>query len=341
MKVFLIALSISAVLAQDMSVDSLLEESVDVDLPCIPKPCVPVCKPVTKYISFGSFKISYTENVCKPDEKCLAAHAACLKTLEAAMKDAAVKAAALAAASKAKNSAGANKAAKDKAAAARKAEAVAAKSVLDAAKQAAVAAEKEAATARSAHAKLVASTAAAKKESDEKTRIMDVRVAAYEKAKEAHLNAVAAYEGAKSAAAQAAQKYAAAVKAHCDAEAQHAKAVKTIGHGHMAKNTCSKWSSRKSGSPALSVFTKSSNGYWMSGSNWRNNQCNKLYDHLDKEACAKKCLDFGDDCLGFEVYQPTKSCYHWTKSSAAELKAIGCTWHANAACHGYTRKPAK
>merc|ERR1712216_687152 len=158
--------------------------------------------------------------------------------------------------------------------------------------------------------------------------------------KEAHLNAVAAYEGAKSAAAQAAQKYAAAVKAHCDAEAQHAKAVKTIGHGHMAKNTCSKWSSRKSGSPALSVFTKSSDGYWMKGSNHLNNICNKRYDHVGKEACAKKCLDFGDNCLGFEVYQPTTTCYHWTKSSEAELKAMGCTWHANTACHGYTRKPA-
>merc|ERR1712216_368038 len=158
--------------------------------------------------------------------------------------------------------------------------------------------------------------------------------------KEAHLNAVAAYEGAKSAAAQAAQKYAAAVKAHCDAEAQHAKAVKTIGHGHMAKNTCSKWSGRKSGSPALSVFTKSSNGYWMKGSNHLNNICNKRYDHVGKEACAKKCLDFGDNCLGFEVYQPTTTCYHWTKSSEAELKAMGCTWHANTACHGYTRKPA-
>jgi len=96
----------------------------------------------------------------------------------------------------------------------------------------------------------------------------------------------------------------------------------------------------QSGSPALSAFTKSSDGYWMKGSNHLNNICNKRYDHLDKEACAKKCLDFGDNCLGFEVYQPTTTCYHWTKSSEAELKAMGCTWHANTACHGYTRKPA-
>jgi hypothetical protein len=277
MKYLLLALAVTAVSAQfdEADVDALLAE--DVSLPCTPKPCVPVCKPVTKYITYGSFKISYTENECKPDVNCLAAHAACLRKLQDAMKTAAAKAAALDAASKAKNKAGANKAAKDKAAAARKAEAAAAKSALDAAKQAAVAAEKEAATARATYAKLAASTAAAKKESDTKTKIMDARVAAYEKSHQVHLNANAAYEGAKSEAAKAASDYAATVKRHCDAEAQHATAVKTIGHGHLAKNTCQKfeWSGRK-------------NGTYLHEQHGRTNEC---YDFATAKSKCEKAAD--------------------------------------------------
>merc|ERR1711871_28252 len=68
-------------------------------------------------------------------------------------------------------------------------------------------------------------------------KVMDARLKDYEKATQAHKNAVAAYDGAKAAAAKEA-----AVKAHCDAEAQHAAAVKNIGHGHLAQKKCAKYS---------------------------------------------------------------------------------------------------
>jgi hypothetical protein len=248
MKFLLLALAITAIAADvapidsDMTLDELLEAEEDTSLPCTPKPCVPICKPTTKYMVFGVFKIPYTENVCTPDAKCLSANAACIKILQAAMVDAAKKEAALKAASAAKNKAGASKATKDKAAAAKKAEAAAAKNALDLAKKAFEAAEKEAAAA-------TASKVTAIKVSAAKTATMNSRLVAYENAKKGHLDAVAAYEGAKSAAAKAAAEYTAAVKAHCDAEAQHATAVKYIGHAHMAKNTC------KSKGPAFKVHS--------------------------------------------------------------------------------------
>merc|ERR1719456_1453147 len=142
MKYLLLALAVTAVSAQfdDADVDALLAE--DVSLPCTPKPCVPVCKPVTKCLTFGSFKLPYTENECKPDTACLAAAAACVKKLQAAMVDADKKSKALEAASKAKNAAHATKAAQDKAAAA--------KTALGLAKAGFEAAEKEAANAKAA-----------------------------------------------------------------------------------------------------------------------------------------------------------------------------------------------
>jgi hypothetical protein len=244
MKYLLLALAVTAISAQEyenssddpknseyypsgdeMSLDNLLEESLD--LPCTPKPCVPICKPTTKYLSFGAFKLPYTENVCQPDQKCLASNAACIKTLQAAMKDAAAKEAALKKAAAAKNKAGASKAAKDKAAAAKKAEAAAAKKALDLAKAEFVKAEKEAASAKAA-------SVSANKHYKSKAATMQKRLGTYEAEKKNHLNAVAAYDGAKSAAAKAAAAYKAAVNAHCTAEARHAAAVQKIGHGHLA-----------------------------------------------------------------------------------------------------------
>merc|ERR1711998_724026 len=130
MKYLVLALAITAISAQDYTsndetIDNFLEDSMG--LPCTPKPCVPVCKPTTKYMTFGAFKLPYTENVCKPDHKCLAAAAACIKTLQAAMKDAAAKEAAP-----------------------KKAAAAAAKKTLDLAKAEFVKSEKEAATAKAA-----------------------------------------------------------------------------------------------------------------------------------------------------------------------------------------------
>jgi len=239
MKYLLLALAVTAISAESLSDSDAPEFSIDefldadMSLPCTPKTCVPICRPVTKYLSFGSFKLPYTENVCAPDHKCLAAAAACIKTLQAAMVDAHKKGVALEAASKAKNSAHASKASKDKAAAARKAEAAAAATALGLSKAAFEAAEKEAANAKAAKEAAAKSYAA-------KAAVMDTRLKSYENAQQSHKNAVAAYDGAKSAAAKAAAAYAAAVKAHCDAEAQHAAAVKNIGHGHLAQKNCEK-----------------------------------------------------------------------------------------------------
>merc|ERR1719434_363644 len=244
MKYLLLALAVTAISAQfedeaalvdDSSIDEFLETESEMSLPCTPKPCVPVCKLVTKYVTYGSFKMEYKENECKPDHKCLAAAAACQKKLMAAMIDADKKAKALAAASKAKNGAHASRAAKVKAANAKKAEAAAAKTSMGLAKAAFVAAEKDAANAKAAKESATKLYAA-------KAKVMDARLKDYEKAMQAHKNAVAAYDGAKSAAAKAAAAYAAAVKAHCDAEAQHAAAVKHIGHGHLAQKNCAKYS---------------------------------------------------------------------------------------------------
>merc|ERR1711998_216159 len=227
MKYLVLALAITAISAQDYTsndetIDNFLEDSMG--LPCTPKPCVPVCKPTTKYMTFGAFKLPYTENVCKPDHKCLAAAAACIKTLQAAMKEAAAT----------KNKAGASKAAKDKAAAAKKAEAAAAKKALDLARAEFVKAEKEAASAKAA-------SVSANKHYKSKNAAMQKRLGTYEAERKNHLNAVAAYDGAKSAAAKAAAAYTAAVNAHCTAEAQHAAAVQKIGHGHTAQKNCSKY----------------------------------------------------------------------------------------------------
>merc|ERR1719502_2119078 len=130
MKYLLLALAVTAISAQfedeaalvdDSSIDEFLETESEMSLPCTPKPCTPVCKLVTKYVTYGSFKMEYKENECKPDHKCLAAAAACQKKLMAAMIDA------------------------DK-----KAKALAAKNSMDLAKAAFVAAEKDAANAKAA-----------------------------------------------------------------------------------------------------------------------------------------------------------------------------------------------
>merc|ERR1711966_549425 len=230
MNYFVLALAITAISAQhlDGDLDNFLDESMD--LPCTPKPCVPICKPTTKYLSFGAFKLPYTENVCVPDKKCEAANAACIKTLQAAMKDAAAKEAALKAASATKSKAGASKAAKDKAAVAKKA--------VDLAKAAFTKAEQEAAAAKAA-------SVAADKSSKAKDAIMQKALGVYEGEKKNHLAAVAAYDGAKSDAAKAAAAYDAAVNAHCTAEAQHAAAVRKIGHGHLAQKNCAKYTKRQ------------------------------------------------------------------------------------------------
>merc|ERR1719460_3528859 len=122
MKYFFLALAVTTAISAQIQDEAAFDDellSEDMSLPCTPKPCVPVCKEVTKYIVHGPYKFPYQENVCGPDQKCLAAAAACQKKLMAAMIDADKKAKALEAASKAKNAAHASHAAKVKAAAAK------------------------------------------------------------------------------------------------------------------------------------------------------------------------------------------------------------------------------
>jgi len=243
LKYFVLFAALSAaVRAQDNLMDDLLEQ--EMELPCTPKPCVPICKPVTKYVSYGAFKLPYTENVCVDDKACLTANAKCIATLHAAMKAAEAAEKDMIAKSKAANSAKATKAQKDAAAASKKAEEAAAKKALDGAKAAFEVAEKETATAK-AHSVAAAAAFAAK------DKVMNTRLVEYEKAKAGHLNAQKAYSNAKGEAAKAADAYAAAVKAHCDAEAVHAAAVENIGHGHLKKDECKK---HETGTGARLVF---------------------------------------------------------------------------------------
>merc|ERR1719240_358469 len=117
MKYLLIALAISAtaISAQDSLTDEFLDTRMQ--LPCIPKPCEPVCKSVTKYMEYGAYKMPYQENVCEPDTKCLAEKAACIAKLEAAMKAAEAAEKDMIEKAKLANAAKATKAQKDAAAA--------------------------------------------------------------------------------------------------------------------------------------------------------------------------------------------------------------------------------
>merc|ERR1712093_781222 len=240
MKYLLIALAITAISAEILDevaphddTTSLIDEFLenDMQLPCTPKTCKPVCKLVTKYVQYGAYKLPYQENVCVPDKKCLADAAACIAKLQAAMKAAEAAEKDMIAKAKLANAAKATKAQKDAAAAAKKKEEAAAADALAAAKAAFEAAEKEAAAANAAK---VSSASTAKDKNVELAKALGK----YEAMKKLHMEAQAAYAGAKSAAAEALADYNAAVKAHCDAEAVHAAAVEAIGHGQFKKDEC-------------------------------------------------------------------------------------------------------
>merc|ERR1712036_115629 len=125
----LIALAITAISAEILDevaphddTTSLIDEFLenDMQLPCTPKTCKPVCKLVTKYVQYGAYKLPYQENVCVPDKKCLADAAACIAKLQAAMKAAEAAEKDMIAKAKLANAAKATKAQKDAAAAAKK-----------------------------------------------------------------------------------------------------------------------------------------------------------------------------------------------------------------------------
>jgi len=249
MKYLLIALSLTAVLAdlehaefpdpfsflgEDTSVDSFLEQSVDTELPCTIKPCFPVCKQKTLYMSFGLFKIPYAKNVCTPASSCINANKACQALLIKTIQRAQAQEKKVKASYSAAKMAHANSATKAKAAKAAKAEAAAAAKAMDAAKKRA-----SAKTAQYGAAVKEFNQANALKNAKKKT--MDAAVAQYEHAKKSHLKAVAAMHSANGAAAKALADFRAKAKAHCDSEALHAQLVRSLGHAKLATKNCKKF----------------------------------------------------------------------------------------------------
>ena len=235
MKIFLLTLALTACVVTAFSgedaMDAFLETTESVGLPCQMKPCIPVCKAVTKTLNFGGFSIPYTENVCGPDKACVTANNVCQATILGLFKLAAAAEADLKKKAAAANAAKGNHAAKVAAQHAAAKEKTAAKNALDAAKNELLAAQTELGNA-------AASEAEAKKVATAKNAVMDAALKRYQTAKSGHLAASAAYEGAASATAKALKAYLAAKAAHCDAEAKHAAAVKAIGHAHLAQNKC-------------------------------------------------------------------------------------------------------
>jgi len=221
----------AAVLAQDSLMDDLLEQ--EMQLPCTPKPCFPVCKPVTKNLNYGGYSIPYTENVCSPDTACEKSNAACVATLTKLMKEAEAAEKVMNTKYSAAQVAKGNKATKDAAKAAAAKEQTAAKKAMDLAKAQFQASEKVAATNAAAAKNAAAASAKAQAK-------MKADLKKYETTKSGHLKAVATYEGASAEAAKAAAAYEKALKEHCDAEAQHAAAVQRIDHPQLAQKKCMK-----------------------------------------------------------------------------------------------------
>merc|ERR1719265_2103158 len=279
MKFIIAVLAVTAVLAQETPdhtleiMDDFLETESSMSLPCIPKTCMPVCKLVTKYVTYGAYKLPYQENVCAPDTKCLAEKAACIAKLNAAMKAAEAAEKDMIAKSKLANAAKATKAQKDAAAAAKKKEEAAASDALAAAKAAFEVAEKEAAAANAASVSAASS-------SKNKNAEMPKALAKYEAVKTLHLQAQAAYAGAKSAAAKALADYTAAIKAHCDAEAKHAEAVKYIGHPQHEVKTCRNGQAKP---PAKGLWPISKKCTWCNQGSWN-------YNVATQQACQDKAV---------------------------------------------------
>jgi hypothetical protein len=237
MKFFLIALSLTAVLAQDaedMSIDSLLEESADAELPCTIKPCFPVCKAQTLYISFGAFKIPYQKNVCAPLASCLNANKACQALLIKTIQQAQAQEKLVKSSYSAAKMAHANHAKKAAAAKAATEEAAKAAKAMDAAKSWSAAKTAQ-------YGAAVREYNQAKATMDAKKKTMDTAVKQYQKTKTDHLDAVAAMHRANSAAAKALADFKAKAKAHCDSEALHAQLVHSLGHAQLATKNCQKF----------------------------------------------------------------------------------------------------
>merc|ERR1711939_557608 len=210
------------------SVDEEVDIEEDANLPCAMKPCTPVCKLVTKYQVYGSFKIPYQADECAPDMKCIAANGECRVKILALLKAA--------------KKAGATHAAKAAAAKKAQAEATQAKQLMDTEKTQFDSAVKEPAVAAKSLEGEKKSLADLMAASSKAEKAMKAKLATYQAAKMAELKAAARLQSANSAEAKAAKAYEAAVKAHCDSQGRHAHLVKQLGYGHSVNlDACKKF----------------------------------------------------------------------------------------------------
>jgi len=199
-------------------------------MPCKMQLCKQVCTLVDKKVGTGKYAISYKENQCQIDAKCVAANNACQPKLIAIMKAAAAAEAALEKATAAKNAAKGNHAKSQAASTAALKEQAAAKGALDAAQDIVDATTSAAAAAKAKYGK--DSGIYKKRESE-----AEVALKTYQGMKKAHFAAQAAFKGSASEEMKAYKEYTAALDKHCDAEATLASLVASIGHP-LKKQEC-------------------------------------------------------------------------------------------------------
>jgi hypothetical protein len=218
-------------------------DDVDMQLPCTPTPCSPVCTIATKYTIFGSFKIPYQTNVCKPNMKCIQANGQCQAKLLGIMRESVALEEKLKQLAAKSSKAGASSARKAAAAKAAKAEAAKAAQLMAMEHKRYTAAVRDYGLAKEEYVTEVKILKTFRATEPPAHKNNDKLLKEYEAAKLAHMRAVAKYKGANSAAAKAEAAYKAAVKAHCTAQARHSSLVTQIGFGHLKKTDCKKFMS--------------------------------------------------------------------------------------------------
>jgi len=229
----LLALAVTACMAQENDLESFLDTEVEAGMPCKMKPCQPVCKPVKKVMSFGGFSFPYTAMECGPDLECINANKKCMVMLSGGASKAKAAADEVVKKYNAVKMAHADHKKKKAAAAAALKEKELAKANMDGQQGALRVAEQESVTANAALKSSVKSVKAYEAK-------MAKALAAYEGAKKKHMEAVAAHDGAKSKAASALAAYNKALKEHCNAEARHAEQVLKLGHPELKTTKCKK-----------------------------------------------------------------------------------------------------
>jgi hypothetical protein len=86
------------------------------------------------------------------------------------------------------------------------------------------------------------------------------------------------------------------------------------------------------GATAVNKFNEAAkNGYWNPPGDCREARGSGV----SIETCAQECLDYGDQCGGFQVYTPGKDCWIFVKP-LSELSTT-CTWKDDGRCETYDR----